>query len=155
MFISCCLLTPKPAPDNDKVHLQTGKSKYAYQSKLIIAVFNQWDCQQWLRVTDNKRTTCRDARYIQIEEDQSAYTHQRQWKGWKLLRGQAQRERLTVCTLERQSSGKLTHTAAGWECSERWQPEIKEGGRNGAMSNVRQGGETKEKDINRDVQVKN
>lgn len=36
-------------------------------------------------------------------------------------------ERLTVCTLEMQSSGKLTHTAARWEHSERWQPKTKEG----------------------------
>lgn len=55
----------------------------------------------------------------------------------KKVRGQRERQRdrkgLTVSDLERQTSGELTHTAAGWKHSECWQPKIKEGGREGGM----------------------
>lgn len=98
--------------------------------------FNLWECQMWFCVKETNKS------YI------LRHTLHSDRGGWKWLHirdgGKGEicyegkpRERLTVCTLERQSGGKLTHTAAGWEHSERWQPKIKEGGRNGAMSKVR------------------
>lgn len=97
---------------------------------------SQGHCSQWFSITGTKRATCWDTHHIWREEDQSDYTLETVERVKAVKRASPERERLTVCNLERQSSGKLTHTAAGWEHSECWQPKIKEGGRNGAMSNV-------------------
>lgn len=94
-----------------------------------------------------KNTTGTERKMLTVKEATSRkgsserLTHER----WQSCYEGKSSERLTVCTLKRQSSGKLTHTAAGWEHSECWQTKIKGRKEIGAMSNTRWHRKEKEK----------
>lgn len=81
------------------------------------SLLSQWDCWQRFRVTDTQRATCCwDTHYSQRERRIRVTTHIRRWKGWKLLRGRAQREREieTYCVQPGEAEQWQTHPYCDW-----------------------------------------